>query len=153
MNARLCVVGAGRSGAVTAACLAELGHTVCAVDVEASRVAKLSGGRASFYEPGLDEIIVRNLETGRLSFTTAFAEGVPNAECVVLCVDTPPARNGESNLSSVFAAVGELAPLLADGAIVMTRSTVPVGTNAAIAEAISKASLRSSFDVASNPEF
>jgi len=151
MNARLCVVGAGRSGAVTAACLAELGHTVCAVDVDARHVAKLSEGRAPFYEPGLDAIIGRNLEAGRVSFRTDLAQGVPTAQCVLLCVDTPPARNGESNLSSVFAAVDEVAPLLSDGAIVITRSTVPVGTNAMIAERIGAA--RATSDVAANPEF
>jgi len=151
MDARLCVVGAGRSGAVTAACLAELGHTVCAVDVDAGHVAKLNEGHAPFFEPGLDAIIGRNLEAGRLSFTTELAHGVPAAQGVLLCVDTPPARNGESNLSSVFAAVGDIAPLLADGAIVITRSTVPVGTNATIAETIGR--VRNSFDIAANPEF
>jgi UDPglucose 6-dehydrogenase len=132
VSERVCVIGAGRSGAVTAACLADLGHSVCAVDVDAARVQRLREGRAPFYEPGLDDTIQRNLQAGRLSFTTAMSEGVPAAHCVLVCVDTPPGSDGEADLTSLRAAIQELAPLLSENAVVVTRSTVPVGTNASV---------------------
>lgn len=153
LKARLCVVGAGRSGAVTAACLAELGHTVRAVDVDEARVARLRQGKAPFYEPRLDELIRRNLKAGRLSFTTRFSEAVPDAQVVILSIDTPSRSNGEADLSSLWAAIRALAPLLANGAIVITRSTVPVGTNAWLAEQIRSEHPNAAFDVVSNPEF
>lgn len=153
MKERVCVVGAGRSGAVTAACLAELGHSVCAVDVDTARVHRLREGRAPFYEPGLDDTIQRNLQAGRLSFTTAMSQGVPTADCVLVCVDTPPGSDGEADLTSLRAAIRELAPLLAENAVVVTRSTVPVGTNASLAKVIRAENPNVAFDVASNPEF
>jgi UDPglucose 6-dehydrogenase len=153
VSARLCVVGAGRSGAVTAACLADLGHSVCAVDVDAARVASLQGGKAPFYEPRLDELIRRNLDAARLSFTTAFGEALPGAGFVLLSVDTPSRSNGEADLSSLSAAVRQLAPLLPKDALVITRSTVPVGTNAWLAAAILAENPQAAFEVVSNPEF
>lgn len=153
MKAHLCVVGAGRSGAVTAACLADLGHSVCAVDVDTAKVASLREGKAPFYEPGLDDLIACNLQAGRLSFTTAFSEGVPDADFVLLAVDTPPQSNGESNLSSLSAAIREVAPLLAQNTVVITRSTVPVGTNASLAEAIRAENANACAAVVSMPEF
>ena len=153
MSARLCVVGAGRSGAVTAACLADLGHSVRAVDVDAARVAMLQGGRAPFYEPGLDELIRRNLDAACLSFTTAFADALPGAGFILLSVDTPSRSNGEADLSSLSAAVRQLAPLLPKDALVITRSTVPVGTNTWLAEAILAENPQAAFEVVSNPEF
>jgi len=152
LTARLCVVGAGRSGAVTAACLAELGHKVCAVDVDHGHIETLRSGRASFYEPRLDELIKRNLDAGRLSFTTDYSEGVPAAEFVLLAVGTPPQPNGTADLTHLAAAIREMAPLLASHATVVTRSTVPVGTNRWIAETFQTEHARE-FEVVSNPEF
>ncbi len=152
-TARLCVVGVGRSGAVTAACLADLGHYVWAVDVDSVQVAALRAGRAPFYEPGLDDVIARNLNAGRLSFTTQFSEGVPEADAVLLCVATPSQSDGDADLSSLFAAARQIAPLLNDEAIVITRSTVPVGTNASLAETVRAENAVVAFDVAANPEF
>ncbi len=146
------MVGAGRSGAVTAACLAELGHKVCAIDVDHEHIATLRSGRASFYEPRLDELIQRNLDAGRLSFTTDYKDGVPDAEFVMLAVGTPPQPDGTADLSHLAAAIHELAPLLASHATVITRSTVPVGTNQWIAETLRSEHARE-FDVVSNPEF
>lgn len=153
MGARICVVGAGRSGGVAAACLAELGHRVRAVDVDAERVAGLSAGRAPFFEPGLDGLLVRNLAAGRLSFTTAIAEAVPEAEYIVLAVNTPPQGNGEANLAAVKAALHDLTPLLEQHAVVVTRSTVPVGTNGWIARTLRGERPGLAVDVVSNPEF
>jgi UDPglucose 6-dehydrogenase len=149
----LCVVGAGRSGAVTAACLAELGHDVCAVDVDPAHVQTLQGGRASFYEPRLDELIRRNLDAGRLSFSTDYSQGVPDAEFVLLAVGTPPQPNGTADLSHLASAIHDLAPLLAPNATVLTRSTVPVGTNHWVADSVRRENSRAVFEVVSNPEF
>jgi UDPglucose 6-dehydrogenase len=153
VNARLSVVGAGRTGAITAACLADLGHSVCAVDVDADLVAKLQQGTAHFFEPNLDDLLKRGLEAGRLSFTTAYSDAIPDAAFILLCVDTPSRSNGEADLSSLEAAIQELAPLLANNAIVITRSTVPVGTNASLADAIRAKNPDATFQVVSNPEF
>ncbi len=147
------MVGAGRSGAVTAACLAELGHRVCAVDVDAALVDQLREGRAPFYEPGLDDLIERNLRDGRLSFNTALSDGIPAADVVLLSVGTPSRSDGEADLSAIHAAIRELAPLLAENALVVTRSTVPVGTNASLAEKIRAENPNATFDVVANPEF
>ena len=151
MQTQLCVVGAGRSGAVTAACLADMGNTVHAVDVNAGLVAKLNSGSAPFYEAGLDGVIARNLDAGRLSFTTSFAEAVPDAHFVMLCVGTPAQRNGDSDLSALAAATEAITPLLDEEAIVILRSTVPVGTNAELAASLQ--ATHPSVRVVSNPEF
>jgi len=147
------VIGVGRSGAVTAAGLADMGHHVCAVDIDAGRVAELNGGKAPFFEPGLDEMIARNLESGRISFTTELAEGVPNADAVLLCVPTPAGGNGDADLSMLHAALRDVGPLLKSGALVVTRSTVPVGTNAALAIQLRKERPDANVAVISNPEF
>ena len=133
MTSSLCVVGVGRSGAVTAAGLADMGHHVCAVDIDAGRVAELNGGKAPFYEPGLDEMIAQNLAIGRLSFTTELVEAVPNADAVLLCVPTPAGSDGDADLSMLHTALRDVAPLLKPGALVITRSTVPVGTYSLLA--------------------
>jgi len=153
VRARLCVVGAGRSGAVTAACLAELGHDVRAVDVDPEHVATLRSGRATFFEPKLDDLIRRNLDAGRLSFTTAFSEAVPDAEFILLGVGTPSQKSGKADLSHLSAALHDVAPLLAEGATVITRSTVPVGTNRWVIETLRKENPHVKCQVVSNPEF
>ena len=152
-KSHVCVVGAGRSGAVTAACLAELGHAVRALDINERLIASLGEGRAPFHEPGLDALLERNLQADRLSFTTLTEKGVADASFVLLCVDTPAQENGEANLSSLWTAAGDVAPLLRDGAIVITRSTVPIGTNARLFDTIRAANASAVFEVVSNPEF
>lgn len=151
--AKVSVVGAGRSGAVTAACLAEMGHTVRAVDVNEARVAELSRGKAPFFEPGLDDLLRRHVDAGRLSFTTSFEETIPGARYILLSVDTPAQSNGEANLTSLAAAIHDIAPLLSPQALVFTRSTVPVGTNRWVAERVRSENPDLEFDVISNPEF
>lgn len=153
MSATLAVIGAGRSGAVTAACLADLGHTVCAVDVDEERVAQLQSGAAPFVEPQLDAVISRNLEAGRLSFTTDVSLAVPDAEAVLLCLPTPAAADGTSDLSALYAAADALTPQLDANAIVIIRSTVPVGTNAAVLRRLQAKRPDAEFEIVSNPEF
>lgn len=151
--ARICVVGAGRSGAVAAACLAEMGHYVCALDIDAARIASFCNGSAPFHEPGLDELVRSKLDSGHLLFTTEAGEAVPQADFVILAVPTPAARDGRSNLSALFGAARELLPLMADDAVLVTRSTVPVGTNAQLAAMVRAERPESAIEVLSNPEF
>jgi UDPglucose 6-dehydrogenase len=121
--------------------------------VDSALVEKLREGTAPFHEPGLDDLLQRGLQEGRLSFTTAYSEAIPGADFILLAVDTPSRSDGEADLSSLMAAAQELAPLLEDGILVITRSTVPVGTNASLAEVIRAANPHVAFEVVSNPEF
>ncbi|MCH8949802.1 MAG: UDP-glucose/GDP-mannose dehydrogenase family protein [Chloroflexi bacterium] len=153
MSATLAVIGAGRSGAVTAACLADLGHTVCAVDINEERVAQLQSGAAPFVEPQLDAVIARNLEAGRLTFTTDVSLAVPRAEAVLLCLPTPAATDGSSDLSALHAAVDTVAAHLTASATIIMRSTVPVGTNAEVLRRLQAKRPDAAFEIVSNPEF
>ncbi len=153
MSAMLAVIGAGRSGAVAAACLADLGHTVCAVDVDEERVAQLQSGAAPFVEPQLDAVIARNLEAGRLTFTTDVSLAVPQAEAVLLCLPTPAAANGSSDLSALHSAVESVTPHLTVNAAIIMRSTVPVGTNAEVLRRLQAKRPDAAFEIVSNPEF
>jgi UDPglucose 6-dehydrogenase len=116
-------------------------------------VSSLREGRATFYEPQLDDLIRRNLRAGRLAFTTQFSEGVPDAEFVLLGVGTPPLDDGTADLSHLSAALHAVAPLLANQATVIIRSTVPVGTNRWVAETLQKENPQLTVSVVSNPEF
>ncbi|ATL71142.1 UDP-glucose dehydrogenase family protein [Nocardia terpenica] len=150
---RLTVFGTGYLGATHAACMAELGHEVVGVDVDPGKVAKLSDGVVPFYEPGLEEVLRRNLIAGRLRFTTSYAEAAAHADAHFLGVGTPQ-KKGEyaADLKYVHAVVDSLAPLLERPAVIIGKSTVPVGT---AAELGARARARASVDVevAWNPEF
>jgi UDPglucose 6-dehydrogenase len=130
-----------------------LGHTVRALDVDSARIATLKAGRAPFYEPGLDDLIRRNLERGRLTFTSDYAAALTDASFVLLAVNTPAQRNGEADLSALASAARGIAPLLPAQAVVITRSTVPVGTNAWLAQTLREQGPDATFEVVSNPEF
>ena len=136
MALTISVIGVGYLGAVHAACMADLGHTVVGVDVDAAKVEALNAGRAPLFEPGLDELLRRVLPTGRLSFSTDYA-AAGGAEVHFVCVGTPQ-RAGEyaADTRYVFAAVEALAPHLADGALVVGKSTVPVGTARRVLEVL-----------------
>src|ERR687890_200226 len=154
MPVKLSVVGTGYLGAVHAACMADLGHDVVAVDVDAEKIAALAEGRAPFFEPGLPELLERTLATGRLRFTTDYAEV---ADCVVhfVCVGTPQ-RKGENaaDLSYVDAAFGELAKHLSGPTLVVGKSTVPVGTAARLADLLAESAPGGAdVELAWNPEF
>ncbi|WP_280497836.1 UDP-glucose dehydrogenase family protein [Nocardia asiatica] len=150
---RCTVFGTGYLGATHAACMAELGHDVIGVDVDPGKVAKLSDGVVPFYEPGLEDVLRRNLDAGRLRFTTSYAEAAAHADVHFLGVGTPQ-KKGEyaADLKYVHAVVDTLAPLLERPSVIIGKSTVPVGTAAAIgtrARALSTADV----EVAWNPEF
>ncbi|MEU7142175.1 UDP-glucose/GDP-mannose dehydrogenase family protein [Nocardia sp. NPDC046473] len=150
---RCTVFGTGYLGATHAACMAELGHDVIGVDVDPGKVAKLSDGVVPFYEPGLEDVLRRNLDTGRLRFTTSYAEAAAHADVHFLGVGTPQ-KKGEyaADLKYVHAVVDTLAPLLERPSVIIGKSTVPVGTAAALG--IRARELTSTdVEVAWNPEF
>lgn len=149
---KIAVIGTGYVGLVTGTCFAETGNDVTCVDVDAEKIAGLSRGEVPIYEPGLAELVARNSEDGRLRFTTDLAAAVGEARLVFLAVGTPSADDGSADLSSLWKVVDQVAPNLSPGAIVVTKSTVPVGTNAAICRRLRDRTGRDC-DVASNPEF
>ncbi|MEV4129982.1 UDP-glucose/GDP-mannose dehydrogenase family protein [Nocardia sp. NPDC049707] len=150
---RCTVFGTGYLGATHAACMAELGHDVIGVDIDPGKVAKLSDGVVPFYEPGLEEVLRRNLDAGRLRFTTSYAEAADHAQVHFLGVGTPQ-KKGEyaADLKYVHAVVDTLAPLLERPTVIVGKSTVPVGT-AAVLGARARALTDAEVEVAWNPEF
>ncbi len=151
------MVGTGYVGLVTAACLSEMGHHVICLDIDAQKIANLKQGILPIYEPGLKELVERNSEAGRLSFTTDYAQGVEQSSVCFIAVPTPSSEDGSCDLSYVYAAALEIARHINGYKIIVNKSTVPPGTAAQVKELIS-AVLREtrsefSFDVVSNPEF
>jgi UDPglucose 6-dehydrogenase len=149
---KIAVVGTGYVGLVTGTCLAESGHVVTCVDVDARKVEALRGGGLPIYEPGLEELVRRNVRERRLSFTTSYAEGIPGAEVVFVAVGTPPGETGEADLTHVLAAAEEVGRHLDRRAVIVNKSTVPVGSAERVAEVVGRVA-RVPFDVVSNPEF
>jgi UDPglucose 6-dehydrogenase len=149
---KLAVIGTGYVGLVSGACLADFGHDVTCIDSDAARVASLVRGEVPFYEPGLAEMVERHAVTGRLRFTRNLAEGVADAAVVMLAVGTPAASSGEADLSQVTAAVTQMGPHLTHGCVIVTKSTVPVGTGAQIRELLASRA-DADLHVVSNPEF
>ena len=146
------MIGTGYVGLVTGTCLAESGNDVACVDIDAAKIEKLRRGEIPIYEPGLSELVLHNTKAGRLSFTTEAANVVPKADCVFIAVGTPQSDSGAADLTGLWKVVDSLAPLLTGKTIVVIKSTVPVGTNRAVAERLKQLTGRS-IDVASNPEF
>jgi UDPglucose 6-dehydrogenase len=151
---RIAVIGTGYVGLVSGACFSEFGVSVTCVDKDADKIARLRQGEMPIYEPGLDQIVESNVRAGRLAFTTDLAAAVAGADAVFIAVGTPSRRgDGHADLSYVFAAAEEIARALTGYAVVVTKSTVPVGTGRRVAEIIRKARPELVFDVVSNPEF
>ena len=150
---RIAMIGTGYVGLVSGACFADFGHRVCCVDKDASKIDGLNGGVMLIWEPGLEALVKSNVDRDRLTFTTDLATGVKDAEAVFIAVGTPARRgDGHADLTFVFEAVRELAKVMKPGTVVVTKSTVPVGTGDKI-EAILKEEGVADFSVASNPEF
>ena len=150
---RIAMIGTGYVGLVSGACFADFGHRVTCVDKDASKIDGLNDGVMPIWEPGLEALVKANVERKRLSFTTDVAEAVRDAEAVFIAVGTPARRgDGHADLTFVFEAVRELAPVMKPGTVVVTKSTVPVGTGDRI-EAILKEEGVTDVSVASNPEF
>jgi UDPglucose 6-dehydrogenase len=150
----IAMIGTGYVGLVSGACLSEFGHTVVCVDKDQAKVEALRRGVIPIFEPGLDEVVAANEKAGRLTFETDLKKAVARADAVFIAVGTPSRRgDGHADLSYVFAAAEEIAAALTGYAVVVTKSTVPVGTSRKVEEIIKKARPDARFDMASNPEF
>ncbi|MCK9995260.1 MAG: UDP-glucose/GDP-mannose dehydrogenase family protein [Candidatus Krumholzibacteria bacterium] len=151
---RICMVGTGYVGLVSGACMADFGHRVTCVDINQERIEGLVKGVIPFYEPGLDRLVLKNVDEQRLTFTTSLAEGIKDADVVFIAVQTPMSESGEADLKYVMKVGEEIGELLDRYMVIVTKSTVPVGTNRAL-EKIIRAKLTTDveFDMASNPEF
>jgi UDPglucose 6-dehydrogenase len=148
------MIGAGYVGLVSAACFSEFGWTVTCVENDAGRLADLKAGKSPIYEPGLDDLVERNMTAGRLIFTDDLGSSAANADIVLLAVGTPMRRgDGYADLSYVFAAVEEMAPHLTGFTVVVTKSTVPVGTSREIERRLKALRPDGDFAICSNPEF
>ncbi len=153
----LTVVGTGYVGLVTGTCFAEMGNTVTCVDVDARKIAGLKEGKLPIYEPGLEDLVLSNYRDGRLHFTTSLPEAMATSNVYFIAVGTPPGEDGSADLQYVLAVAREIGRNLKDYAIIVDKSTVPVGTarkvQAAIQEELDRRQVDISFDVVSNPEF
>src|SRR5271154_2543218 len=151
---RIAMIGSGYVGLVSGACLSEFGHDVICIDKDTGKIAALKAGKMPIFEPGLEDVVAANVKAGRLSFDTDLARAVKGASAVFIAVGTPSRRgDGHADLSYVFAAAGEIAAALTGYAVVVTKSTVPVGTSRQVEDIIRKMRPGADFDVASNPEF
>ncbi len=151
---RIAVIGTGYVGLVSGACFSEFGVDVTCVDTDAAKIARLENGEMPIYEPGLDQVVATNAAAGRLKFTTDLAGAVKEADAVFIAVGTPSRRgDGHADLTYVFAAAEEIAAALTGYTVVVTKSTVPVGTGRKVAEIVRRKRPDAQFDVASNPEF
>lgn len=151
---RIVMIGSGYVGLVSGACFADFGHSVVCVDKDAGKIDKLKGGGIPIYEPGLDQLVATNVAAGRLSFTTELARPVAEADVVFIGVGTPSRRgDGHADLSYVYAAAEEIGQALTGFTVVVTKSTVPVGTGDEVERIIRQANPNADFAVASNPEF
>lgn len=146
------MIGTGYVGLVTGTCFAESGNDVVCVDIDRAKIEGLRQGKLPIFEPGLKELVLRNIENGQLSFTTDLAEAVANHQIIYLAVGTPPSEDGSADLTALRTVVDQIAPHLTEDAVVVTKSTVPVGTNQYIFERLYEL-LGRRVDVASNPEF
>ena len=151
---RICMVGTGYVGLVSGACMADFGHQVTCVDINTERIEGLRKGVIPFYEPGLDRLVLKNVDEDRLTFTASLAEGMQDADVVFIAVQTPQSPSGEADLQYVLKVGEEIGALLDGYKVIVTKSTVPVGTNRRVAQVI-QANLGRDipFDMASNPEF
>lgn len=151
---RIAVIGTGYVGLVSGVCFSDFGHEVVCVDKDPRKIEMLKKGEIPIYEPGLESLMAKNVEAGRLSFTLDLAEAMAEAEVVFIAVGTPTRRgDGHADLTYVMAAAEEVARIAKDYIVVVTKSTVPVGTNRKLAAVIAAANQDLDFDVASNPEF
>ncbi len=152
---KITIIGAGYVGLVTGTCFSEFGHEVLCIDKDMQKVKELQSGDIPIYEPGLENLVKKNLEEKRLSFEGDYSKGVPWADTIFIAVGTPSSRRGDgyANLSYVYDAAKEIAPLINGYTLIVTKSTVPVGTARQIARIIKETNPEADFDIASNPEF
>ena len=150
----IAMIGAGYVGLVTGACFSEFGHDVTCIDRDEARIKKLNAGDMPIYEPGLEELVAGSVKSGRLSFATGLEDAVKGADAVFIAVDTPNSEgNGDADLGNVFAVAEKIAAALDGYTVVVTKSTVPVGTGREVEKIIRGLNADADFDVVSNPEF
>ncbi|SFR36096.1 UDP-glucose dehydrogenase family protein [Litoreibacter janthinus] len=155
---KITMIGTGYVGLVSGVCFSDFGHDVVCVDRDPAKIEMLNNGKVPIYEPGLDDLMAKNVDAGRLSFTTDLAAGISGADAVFIAVGTPTRRgDGHADLSFVYAAAEDIAKACAAAGnpytVIVTKSTVPLGTNRQVKQVIRKAAPDLEFDVASNPEF
>ncbi len=151
---RVAMIGSGYVGLVSGACFADFGHDVVCVDKDPSKIARLDAGVMPIFEPGLDALVASNVRAGRLTFTTDLVSGIAAAEAIFIAVGTPSRRgDGHADLSYVYAAAREIAAALTRFTVIVTKSTVPVGTGDEVERIIREANPAAEFAVVSNPEF
>jgi UDPglucose 6-dehydrogenase len=150
---RICVMGSGYVGLVSGACLADFGNAVVCVDIDEPRIDRLRAGEMPIYEPGLEELMTRNRERGRLSFSTDVAFAIKSSDIVFICVGTPSQPSGEVDMSFVHAAARSIGQYMEDYKIIVNKSTVPVGTGDEVGAIIAEVHPNADIDVVSNPEF
>ena len=151
---RICIIGTGYVGLVTGSCFADLGNQVTCLDIDEAKIARLDEGVMPIFEPGLEEIVRRNRAAGRLAFTTSYAQGLENAEFIFIAVNTPEGMEGEADLRYVRSAAQQIAQTLDHDAVIINKSTVPIGTGDLVVSIIDR-HVRPGIQVAvvSNPEF
>ena len=152
--ATISIIGSGYVGLVYGVAFADLGNTVVGIDIDAEKVTQLQAGTCPIYEPGLPELLERNLKSGRIRFTTDYSDAVPDSEFVFICVDTPSTGTGEADMRAVRSAATMLAEHIRDGSIIVNKSTMPIGSGDLVSAIINEHSPASKrFSVISNPEF
>jgi UDPglucose 6-dehydrogenase len=149
----IAIVGTGYVGLVTGTCFAETGNQVVCIDIDEKKVNQMRNGVVPIYEPGLENIFLKNTKSRNLTFTTSLKEGVKDAEIVFLALPTPPGDDGSADLSYVVGVATDLSTIITDYKVIINKSTVPVGTAERVTEILSKNLNRNLFDVVSNPEF
>jgi UDPglucose 6-dehydrogenase len=154
---KIAVVGTGYVGLVTGTCLAEVGTDVSCIDIDEKKIEGLKNGVMPIYEPGLEEMVVRNFKKGKLHFTTSLAEGIKDADVAFIAVGTPPDEDGSADLKYVLSVAREIGKHMNSYGVIVTKSTVPVGTaekvRHAVQDELDKRGSKIPYDIASNPEF
>lgn len=149
---KIAVVGTGYVGLVTGTCFSETGNHVTCVDINEAKINQMKAGIVPIYEPGLEDLFHRNVEEGRLNFTTSLVEGIEGAKVIFLALPTPPGEDGSADLKYILQVANDLGPLLKEYTVIIDKSTVPVGTSELVKNAIAQHA-KVPFDVVSNPEF
>jgi len=157
LKMKIAVVGTGYVGLVTGTCLAEVGTDVACIDIDQQKIDNLKKGIMPIYEPGLENLVLRNYKKEKLHFTTSLAEGIKDADIAFIAVGTPPGEDGSADLQYVLAVASEIGKNMNSYGVVVTKSTVPVGTaekvRGAVQNELDKRGVDIDFDIASNPEF
>ena len=150
---KITVIGAGYVGLVQSVCLADFGFDVTCIEKDSDKLRELKFGRIPFYEPGLEDLFKKNLENNRLNFTNEYSDNISRSDVIFICVGTPPKKNGQSNLNFIDQATKEISKKIKGYTVVVSKSTVPVGTSRRIERILKKKKPARMFDVVSNPEF